>query len=183
MINYMFRPVLVIFRLSQGNLRSYYKHSCACGVEISTYGPYQQKLKQESNKNNTKQKEIQKNKAIVGVCSAGMAFCSRAEACSSSFSLIMLRCRGLGYEIPLPMLRVLVCSRSFRFYPLVGASPCGWRRLLLCCHVLFSCVQLVPSLCSLLGVVILLIGSCCLLCVAGSFTVLQTFTARHLVYY
>jgi len=29
------------------------------------------------------------------------------------------------------MLRVLVCSRSFRFYPLVGVSPCGWRSSLL----------------------------------------------------
>ena len=36
--------------------------------------------KQESDKNNTKQKQIQKNKAIVGVCSAGMKFCSRVEA-------------------------------------------------------------------------------------------------------
>jgi len=25
---------------------------------------------------------MQKNKAIVGVCSAGMKFCGRAEACS-----------------------------------------------------------------------------------------------------
>jgi len=64
----MFRPVLAIFRLSYGNLRSYYKHARARGVEISTYGPYKQKQrqKQESNKNNTKQKQIQKNKAIVG---------------------------------------------------------------------------------------------------------------------
>jgi len=43
------------------------------------------KPKQESNKNNTKQKQIQKNKATVGVCSAGVQFCSRAEACSPSF--------------------------------------------------------------------------------------------------
>ena len=49
------------------------------------------KQKQESNENNTKQKQIQKTKAIVGVCSAGMRFCSRAEACSSSFSSVMLR--------------------------------------------------------------------------------------------
>jgi len=69
------------------------------------------------------------------------------------------------------MLRVLVCSRSFRVYPLVGVSPCGWRCSLLCCHVLFSCVQPVPSPYSLSGVVILLIGSFCLLCAAGSFTV------------
>jgi len=40
MDNYMFRPVLAIFRLSYGNLRSYYKHARARGVEISTYGPY-----------------------------------------------------------------------------------------------------------------------------------------------
>ena len=33
---------------------------------------------------------MQKNKAIVGVRSAGMKFCSRAEACSPS-SLIVLR--------------------------------------------------------------------------------------------
>ena len=32
----MFRPVLAIFRLSYGNLRSYYKHAHARGVEIST---------------------------------------------------------------------------------------------------------------------------------------------------
>ena len=44
----MFWPVLAIFRLSQRNLRSYYKHVHARGVEISTYGPYQQKQKQES---------------------------------------------------------------------------------------------------------------------------------------
>jgi len=36
----MFRPVLTIFRLSYGNLRSYYKQVRARGVEISTYGPY-----------------------------------------------------------------------------------------------------------------------------------------------
>jgi len=35
MDNYMFRPVLTIFRLSQGNLRTYYKHAHARGVEIS----------------------------------------------------------------------------------------------------------------------------------------------------
>jgi len=38
--NYMFRPVLAIFRLSYGNLRSYYKHARARGVQIPTYGPY-----------------------------------------------------------------------------------------------------------------------------------------------
>jgi len=38
---------------------------------------------------------------------------------------------------------------------------------LLCCHVLFSCVQPVPSPYSLSGVAILLIGSFCLQCVAG----------------
>jgi len=32
--------VLAIFKLSYGNLRSYYKHARARGVEISTYGPY-----------------------------------------------------------------------------------------------------------------------------------------------
>ena len=48
------------------------------------------------------------------------------------------------------MLWVLVCSCSFRFYPLVGVSPCGWWRLLL-----------LPCAVSL--------------CVAGSFTV---FTVR-----
>jgi len=53
--------------------------------------------KQESDKNNTKQKQIQKNKAIVGVCSAGMKFCSCVEACCPSFSLIMLRCGGLEW--------------------------------------------------------------------------------------
>ena len=63
----MFRPVLAIFRMSQGNLRSYYKHARARGVDIPTHGPYQQKQrqKQESNKNNTKQKQIQKNKAMT----------------------------------------------------------------------------------------------------------------------
>jgi len=55
------------------------------------------KQKQESNENNTKQKQIQKTKAIVGVCSAGMRFCSRAEACSPSFSSIMLRCGELEW--------------------------------------------------------------------------------------
>ena len=34
---------------------------------------------------------------------------------------------GLGCGIPLPMPRVLLCSHSLRFYPLVGVSPCGWR--------------------------------------------------------
>ena len=34
----MFRPVLAIFRLSQGNLRSHYKHARARGVEIPTQG-------------------------------------------------------------------------------------------------------------------------------------------------
>jgi len=50
----MFRPVLAIFRLSWGNLRSYYKHARARGVEISTYGPYEQNKKQtqKSNKKN-----------------------------------------------------------------------------------------------------------------------------------
>jgi len=38
------------------------------------------------------------------------------------------------------VLRVLVCSCSFRFYPLVGVSPCGWCRSLLFCDVLFVCV-------------------------------------------
>ena len=33
----------------------------------------------------------------MGVCSAGMKFCSRAEVCSSSFSSIMLRCGGLEW--------------------------------------------------------------------------------------
>jgi len=32
------------------------------------------------------------------------------------------------------MLRVLVCSHSFRFYPLVGVSPCGWHCSLSCCQ-------------------------------------------------
>jgi len=40
--------------------------------------------KQETNKNNTKQNQAQENESIVGVCSAGMKFCSRAEACSYS---------------------------------------------------------------------------------------------------
>jgi hypothetical protein len=66
MNNYMFRPVLVIFRLSWGNLRSYYKHARARGAEISTQGLISKNKKQESNKNNTKQKQIQKNKATVG---------------------------------------------------------------------------------------------------------------------
>ena len=35
----------------------------------------------------------------MGVCSAGMKFCSHAEACSPSFSLIMLHCGG-GLEWP-----------------------------------------------------------------------------------
>ena len=55
--------------------------------------------KQESNKSNTKQKQIQKNKAIMAVCSAGMKFCSRVEACFLSLSLIMLRRVG-GLEWP-----------------------------------------------------------------------------------
>ena len=39
----MFRPVLTILMLFKGNLRSYYKHARARGVEISTYRPDQQK--------------------------------------------------------------------------------------------------------------------------------------------
>ena len=40
--NYMFRPLLAIFRWSSRklNLRSYYKHARARAVEICTYGPY-----------------------------------------------------------------------------------------------------------------------------------------------
>jgi hypothetical protein len=51
----MFRPVLAIFRLSQVNLRSYYKHTRARGVEISTYGPYEQKQNQDRNQIKTTQ--------------------------------------------------------------------------------------------------------------------------------
>ena len=47
--NYIFRPVLPIFVLSQGNLRSYYKHARARGVEIYTYGPYQLSIIQTLN--------------------------------------------------------------------------------------------------------------------------------------
>ena len=79
------------------------------------------------------------------------------------------------------MLRVLVCSCSFRFYPLVGVSPCGWCRSLLFCDVLFVCVAG--------SVTVLTVGCCytadwvfCLLCEAGSFTVLWLFTAMHLCY-
>ena len=52
----MIRPVLAVFRLP------YYKHARARGVEISTYGPYLQKQKQNRNeiKNNTKQKYTEK---------------------------------------------------------------------------------------------------------------------------
>jgi len=46
----------------------------------------------------------------------------------------------------------------------------------MCC----LCVQLVPALYWLSAVVILLIGSFCLLCEAGSYTVLWLFSARHL---
>jgi len=81
----MFWPVLAIFRLSYANLRSYYKHACARGVEISTYGP------------SSKNRYRKTNKAIVGVCSAGMKFCSRAEVCLFSFSSIMLGCEGLKW--------------------------------------------------------------------------------------
>ena len=34
------------------------------------------------------------------------------------------------------MRRVIVCSRSFRFCPLVDLIPCGWRRSLFYCHSL-----------------------------------------------
>jgi hypothetical protein len=37
------------------------------------------------------------------------------------------------------MLRVSVCSCSFRIYPPVGVRPCGWWLSVLCCDVLFVC--------------------------------------------
>ena len=158
----MFRLVLFILRLSQGNLRSYYKHSRACGVEISTYGPYYQKQKQESNKNNTKQKQIQKNVAIVGVCSAGMKFCSRAEACSSSFSSIMLRCGGLEWHWVWDSLVYAPGIILFLFFPVVSPGGCESMWVAALTVVLPRAI---------------------FLCVVGSFTVLQVFTARHLLYY
>ena len=52
----------------------------------------------------------------------------------------------------IPMLRVSVCSCSFRFYPPVGVSPCVWCRSVLCCDVLFVCAA---------GSVTLLTVVCC----------------------
>ena len=85
-------------------------------------------------KNNTKQKQIQKNKAILGVCLAGMKRCSCAEACSPSFSLIMLHCggsSGLGCEIPLPIgTEMCVCvSRVVGYSSVVmrGRIPLYWE--------------------------------------------------------
>ena len=76
------------------------------------------------------------------------------------------------------MLRVSVCYCSFQFYPPVGVSPCVWCRSVLCCVVLFVCAA---------GSVTVLTVGCfytvnwvsCLLCEAGSFTVLWLFTAWH----
>jgi len=67
----------------------------------SLYRALLAKTKKSQNKNmdqqnDSKNKQIQKNKAIVGVCSAGMKFCSRAEACSPFF-LFMLRCAALEW--------------------------------------------------------------------------------------
>ena len=77
------------------------------------------------------------------------------------------------------MLRLSVCSCSFRFYPPVGVSPCLWCRTVLCCDVLFVCSWFRHCIdCRLL--LYGWLGLLCLLCAAGSFTVLWLFTARHL---
>jgi len=52
-------------------------------------------MKTTQNKN-----RYRKIKLLWGVCSAGVKFCIRAEACSSSISSIMLRCGGGGLEWP-----------------------------------------------------------------------------------
>ena len=76
------------------------------------------------------------------------------------------------------MLRVSVCSCSFLFYPPVGVSPWEWCSSVFYCDVLFVCVAG--------SVTVLTVGCCntadwvfCLLCEAGSFTVLWLFTAMH----
>jgi len=79
----------------------------------------------------------------------------------------------------IPMLRVSVRSCSFLFYPPVDVRPCGWCRSVLCCDVRFVCAAG--------SVTVLTVGCCytvdcvfCLLCEAGTFTVLWLFTAMHL---
>ena len=91
------------------------------------------KQKQDSNKNNTKTKTDTENKAIVGVCSAGVKFCSRAEVCSPSFSLIMLRCGGFEWPWVRDSLayggRVVCLSRVVDYSSLVmhGRIPPPWE--------------------------------------------------------
>ena len=63
------------------------------------------------------------------------------------------------------MLRLSVCSCSFRFYPPVGVSPCLWCRTVLCCDVLFVCSWFRHCIdCRLLYICL---GLLCLLCEAG----------------
>jgi len=112
----------------------------------------------------------------VGVCSAGMEFCSRAEACSLSFSLIMLRWGEGGLDWPWvrgslaygPGVSVFL---FFSVISLVGVSPYGWR----CSLMLWPCAV---SLCVAGSFTVFTVGCCYtvewvfgLMCVAGSFTV------------
>jgi len=68
MNNYMFRPVLAIFRLSLGNLRSYYKHARTWCRDVYITGLISKNKtkKQESNKNNTKENRYRKIKLLWG---------------------------------------------------------------------------------------------------------------------
>ena len=65
-------------------------------VEIATYGSYYHKQNKKLIRNII-QKQIQKDNAIIVVCSAGMKFCNRAKTFLSSFSLITLYCGGLDW--------------------------------------------------------------------------------------
>jgi len=61
-------------------------------------------------------------KLLWGVCSSVVVRTSVLRP-SPYLCCVVGGSSGFGCEIPLPMLRVLVCSRSFRFYPLVDVSP------------------------------------------------------------